>query len=154
MSQHYIRKNAGWGWLKRGWNLLHEPRLVSAVYGAWYTILAVVWGRAFFVPPRTVEGALGENGMTLVAVIIAIGAIIGAVTVATGTYWAERTPMALVAVGLAGYLAITLYLEATGTGNRQPGAASTLGAIVLTLLRSYWIYDRPYHPDRKPHPDD
>lgn len=150
MSQHWIRKNAGYGWAKRAWMKLREPRAISAVYGIWYALLTAVWGRAIINPPSTIEGALGENGMFLVAVTITFGALFGMVTVATGNYGLERTPMKLIALGLAGYLLIVLVLEILGTGNRQPGMASTLGAIALTLLRSYWIYDRLYHPDRRP----
>lgn len=148
MSQRFIRTSAGYGWVRRSWMRLREPRFISAVYGIWYTILTAVWTSSLISPPRTVEHAAGEVLMLAISGIIVCGAVVGVITVAMGTYWAERTTVALVLLGLAGYLGMAVYLEATGSGNRWPQIGVILGAMLLTALRSYWIVERPYNPQR------
>lgn len=149
MSQKHIRRLTGFGWVKRAWLRLHEPRVLSTAYGVWYLIMAGVWLRAFFEPPQTIENTFGTALVSIISVLIVLGGVTGVATVLNGAYWAERTAVALIILGLTGYLALTLTLEVVGTGNRQPGMGSTLGAIGFTWLRAWWIYDRPYNPRRR-----
>lgn len=149
MTQYFIRKGAGIGWLKRGYMRLHEPRNLSAAYGAAYLLIAVIWTRAIFVQPQTFEGPWGPAVIGIIGAVTATGALASLVTVLNGAYWAERSTAGIIIAGFLAYLALTLYLELTGTGNRQPGALSTVLAIGFLGLRYYWILDRTHSPEKQ-----
>lgn len=67
MTQHFIKKLAGFGWLKRAYYRFHEPRIVSAIYGAIYTLAMMVAGYNFFhrpaplSKPQTTPGCYGSQ---------------------------------------------------------------------------------------------
>lgn len=91
MNQHFIRKLAGWGPVKRAWAILYEPRWISAIYGGIYTIAFMVGLYNFFDPPRTiVEAAENLILLYLIAGGITAGGALGMITVARGVYWIER----------------------------------------------------------------
>lgn len=149
MTQKFIRKLAGWGPLKRAIAQLHEPRIVSAIYGAAYVVATIVGAISITSPPRTIEHAAGDLLMTIIATAITLGGALGIVTVAAGNYWVERYAAALMLLGGTGYLLMVLYLQAITTdGNRlfQAGAIFTAG--LFFAVRYYWVGDRPYNPRR------
>lgn len=87
MSQKYIRKVAGFGWVKRSYYQLYEPRLISAIYGALYFLAMVVSFYNFFEPPRTIVEAADNPWLLWIALSsLTAGGLLGCVTVATGKY--------------------------------------------------------------------
>lgn len=146
MTQKHFRKAAGMGWLSRAWSRLHEPRIISAVYGAAYAVASIVGLWALASPPRSLEGAAGVALTALIAGAIAIGGLLGVVTVAWGIYWMERTAVYLQITGLTFWSGLTIYLQIVGEGNRGFTIMAALVCIGFYGLRFHWIGDRPYNP--------
>jgi len=149
MTQHFIRRIAGYGWVKRAWETLHEPRVISAIYGGVYTIALLVGVYNFFDPPRTIAQA-ANNPWLLYAIngAISLGGALGMITVARGLYWVERYAAGLLSGGLGLYWLISLWLTIFGGGSRWMSLMTTTFSVILILLRYYWIGDRPYNPNR------
>lgn len=149
MSQKIIRQMAGWGPIRRAVARLHEPRVVSAVYGGIYTIALLVGIYNFFDPPQTIVQA-ANNPWLLYATTGAIsaGGLLGMVTVARGLYWVERYAAGALASGLGLYWLISAWLTIFGGGSRWMSLMTTTFAVILVLLRYYWVNDRPFNPNR------
>lgn len=149
MTQHHIRKLAGWGPIRRSIARLHEPRIISAIYGGVYTIALLVGVYNFFDPPQTIVNA-ANNSWLLYATTGAIsaGGLLGMVTVARGLYWVERYAAGILAAGLGLYWAVSFWLTLFSGGSRWMSLMTTTFAALLVVLRFYWINDRPYNPNR------
>ena len=152
MTQKHLRKAAGMGWLDRAWSRLHEPRIISAVYGAAYTLATTVGIWCTIDPPRSIEGVTGRALMAIITGTITLGGIFGAITTARGVYWAERAAAWLIITGLSVWGGLTIYLQFVGTGNRGMTIMAALFGIALFGLRFTWIGDRPYNPRSRPIP--
>lgn len=148
MTQHFIRKRAGMGWIKRSYHRLREPRAVSAIYGLAYIAATVFGGTSIFIPPRTIDAVAGVQLMTVITVLITLGGTVGIVTVAIGAYWLERFATAAILLGLAGYLFMVTYLAFTGTGNRYLSILSILLSCGFAGLRYFWTLTSPYNPEK------
>ena len=149
MSQHHIQRLAGWGPIKRAIARLHEPRIISAVYGGVYTIALLVGLYNFFDPPRTIMEA-ADNPILLYAIAggITAGGALGVYTVAAGVYWLERYATGLLGGGISLYWIISLWLTLFSGGSRWMSLMTTTFAAILVFMRYYWIADRPYNPNR------
>ena len=148
MSQHHIRKLAGYGPIRRAIARLHEPRIISAIYGGVYTIALLVGLYNFFDPPRTIMEA-ADNPILLYAIAggISTGGLLGMITVARGLYWVERFAAGLLGGGLGLYWIISAWLTIFGGGSRWMSLMTTTFAAILIFMRYYWINDRPYNPN-------
>lgn len=149
MSQHFIRKNAKFNRAKRFYYRLREPRAVSAFYGVLYLTATVLGSLSVFRPPRTIDAVAGDTLMSVIAIALATGGIVGAITIVTGNYWLERYASAILLLGLVGYLFMVTYLAFTGTGNRYLSIMAILWACGCTGLRYFWTTTSPYNPDRR-----
>ena len=149
MTQHYIRRLAGYGPIRRAIARLHEPRIISAIYGGVYTIALLVGLYNFFDPPRTIMEA-ADNPILLYAIAggISAGGALGVYTVAAGVYWLERYATGLLGGGISLYWIISLWLTLFSGGSRWMSLMTTTFAVTLILVRYYWISDRPYNPNR------
>ena len=149
MTQHYIRKLAGYGPVKRAIARLHEPRIISAVYGGVYTIALLVGLYNFFDPPRTIMEA-ADNPILLYAIAggITAGGALGVYTVAAGVYWLERYATGLLGGGISLYWIISAWLTLFSGGSRWMSLMTTTFAAILIFMRYYWINSRPYNPNR------
>lgn len=149
MTQHHIRKLAGWGPIRRAWYQLHEPRIISAIYGGIYTIALLVGVYNFFDPPRTIaEAADNPILLYLIAGGISAGGLLGMITVARGVYWVERYAAGLLGGGISLYWIISAWLTLFSGGSRWMSLMTTTFAVILILIRYYWINSRPYNPNR------
>ena len=148
MTQEHIRRNAGYGWLQRSWMTLHEPRIISAVYGGVYTIALLVGLYNFFDPPRTIMEA-ADNPILLYAIAggISTGGLLGMIAIARGLYWVERYAAGLLGGGLGLYWLISAWLTLFSGGSRWMSLMTTTFAVILILIRYYWVADRPYNPN-------
>ena len=146
MTQKHMRAAAGYGWISRAWLRLHEPRIISAVYGAAYLVAAALGVWTTMAPPQSIEGVTGAALMAIVTCAIAAGGALGVVTVAVGVYWAERTAALLIELGLVVYLGLTIYLQVIGSGNRGLTIMVICFAGLLFGIRFHWIGSRPYNP--------
>ena len=149
MSQHFIRRVAGFGPLQRAVMRLHEPKIISAIYGCVYVIALCVGVYNFFDPPRTiVEAADNPLLLHLIAGGITAGGALGVYTVASGVYWLERYAAGFLAGGISLYWIISLWLTLFSGGSRWMSLMTTTFAAILIFMRYYWIADRPYNPNR------
>lgn len=148
MTQKHIRKAAGWGPLRRAWARLHEPEVISAIYGGWWLFALGLGGFSVVNPPRSIETVTGDVLMSIIAGIITVGGIIGVAAVPRGAYWAERPAVACVAIGMSFYGLFVAYLWWDGTGNRGMQELGIIGSVAFTLLRLHWVMDRPYSKRR------
>lgn len=128
----------------RNWVRLHEPRVISGVYGVWWLTVTVLAGWSVFHPPRTIEEAAGDVLMSIISAVLTVGGLIGVVSVIRGVFWTERSAVAFVALGLFGYIVMVGYLWATGEGSRGLQLMGLIGAGVLTLIRLHWVMSKPY----------
>lgn len=142
------RKVDVYSWFRKSWIRLHEPRFISAFYGAWWSAVTALAGYSVPRPPRTIEAVAGDVLMTIISVALTLGGIIGMVSVARGAYWAERYAVGLVAVGFFGYIALLSWIWATGEGNRGLQLLGLMGATCLTVMRCYWVNEKPYSKER------
>lgn len=127
----------------------HEPRVISALYGVVYVISLAIGIYNFFDPPTTILLAADNPWLVyLSAGTITIGGGGGLYTVITGNYWAERTPVTSLLVGLGIYWLISLWITVFGTGSQYMSLMTKTFAIILVALRFYWILDRPKNPNR------
>jgi|SRR5690625_2438200 len=140
MTQHHIRKLAGYGPIKRAWAQLHEPPIVSAIYGAWYIALLCIGLYSMFNPPRTIEAAAGDALMSTIAGLLALAGAWGVATIATGDAWLERFAVGFGVLGWFAYEVISAYLwAASTTGNRGMATLGILGSLLFTCGRWYWV---------------
>ena len=149
MTQHHIQRLAGYGPIKRAIARLHEPKIISAIYGGVYTIALLVGLYNFFDPPRTIMEA-ADNPILLYAIAggITAGGALGVYTVAAGVYWLERYATGLLGGGISLYWIISLWLTLFSGGSRWMSLMTTTFAVILILIRYYWISSRPYNPNR------
>ncbi|WBL18528.1 hypothetical protein [Citricoccus sp. NR2] len=150
MTQSHIRRAAGYGWPRRAWARLHEPRIISAVYGGAYTIMTILGAISVVHPPGTINHVAGGVLMTIIAGCCALGGLIGIITVANGAYWAERTAVGVSLLGLGGYWLMAAYLAVTAEGNRWMQLMALTLAVLFIAVRLHWVNARPYNPRRMP----
>lgn len=149
MTQKYIRKWAGFGWVRRSYYHLHEPPIVSAIYGIWYLIVMTIGVYSTLNPPRTIEAAAGDYLMSAIAGLLAVAGALGVITVATGDAWLERFAVGFGLLGWGGYwfISLSLWITAT-TGNRGMATLGIFGSLILTGGRWFWIRNISFS-DRK-----
>ena len=136
--------------LKALWSRVNEPRIVAASHALVYAVLLIAGLYALVNPPATVDSAIGPLAMNLLAGILATGGALGAPTALWGTWWLERTAVALVTLALGLYLLVVLGMQYASTGgNRFLQAATILGLLVLHFpVRWHRVRQRPWDPDR------
>lgn len=140
MTQHYIRRLAGYGPIRRAWAQLYEPPVVSAIYGIWYTTMLGIGLYSFFNPPTTIEAAAGDILMSTIAGLLALAGALGTATIATGDAWLERFAVGFGILGWFAYEITSLSLwAASTTGNRGMATLGILGSLLFTGGRWYWI---------------
>lgn len=150
MTQHHIRKQAGLGWPRRAWARLHEPRIISGVYGLGYALMAILGAVSVVHPPRTINNLTGDVLMMVIAGCCALGGLIGVITVANGAYWAERTAVGIGLLGVGGYWLMVAYLAVTAEGSRWMQLMSLTLAVLFVAVRLHCVNARPYNPRRVP----
>ena len=152
MTKSHIRRAASWGWAKRSWARLHEPRIISSLYGCFYVAAVAVGIWCTISPPQTVEGVTGRLLMGMITIIIALGGVFGVVTVASGNHWVERTAPALIITGAAFWTGLTVFLQfASESGNRGLTIFAGACTVAFFALRYVWITDSPYSRRRTHH---
>lgn len=144
MSQHFIRKLAGYGPIQRAIMKLHEPRIISGIYGAAYIIATIAGTITLFYPPKTLENIYGDIIMYFVAAALTVGGTLGVITIAKGAYWIERYAVGAIATAISFYLLLTSIIAITGSGYRQMTLLAIIFALGFILMRSVWIFASPY----------
>ena len=135
---------------RRLWLRVHQPRVISALYCAIYTIMLLGGISALIDPPRSIEGAIGTAAMTTLASLLTLGGALGAPSALVGAWWLER--LAVVSVGFSAAIyasiIITLDIQAT-TGNRDLQLSMVVVVLFMQAVRWQRIKQRPYDPSRR-----
>lgn len=139
MTQHFIRKNAGWSWPKRFLANLHEPPYISVLYGIWYLILTTVGTYSAFNPPITIVTAVGPVA-PVTATLLALAGALGVVTVASGDAWLEKFAVWLGIIAWTTYLGVSAWLWLVTAGNRGMATLGIIAGLFVTGLRFHWIW--------------
>lgn len=134
--------------LHRAWQRIREPRVVSALYGAWWCACLAFGAYSVVNPPRSVEHVAGDVLMMIIAGCFTLGGGIGVVSVALGSYWAERSAVSFVLLGFVGYVIMVGWIWVTGDGHRGLQMMALTGAAMMTALRLHWVGARPYSEER------
>jgi len=148
VTQHYIRRLAGYGPIRRAIMKLHEPRWVSAIYGGLYLSYLVFGALSIINPSLTISDAAGVPLTTTMSLAMVAAGAIGVVSVGRGAYWAERFAVISAALGITGYGATTIWLALTQTGYRWWPLMLILGSAVALAVRPAWIWSREYSPNK------
>lgn len=119
----------------RLWELLHEPRVITALMMLLYCVVTTMGAAVYVQPPSSISSELGWLTAGWAGLLV-IGGTLGVVSTPRGIWWVERLAIIATATGTAVYLATVLQLHVSGSGNRIPQAGSI--AIVLIALAIRW----------------
>lgn len=150
MTQHFIRKNAGWGWPKRLWAKVHEPRAVAVIQALIYTVLCVGGVTALINAPNTLEGAIGEGAMTTLAIILAVSCTLGVPAALFGIQWLEQIIVWGVFASGVIYALIIIGLHYGTTGNRLLQLSFVIAVTLYQVMRYIRIHGSPYDTNLAP----
>lgn len=151
MTQHFIRKHAGLGWLKRSYLRLSEPRVISATYGGLYTVAFIVGIFDFFIIPRTLCHVTGGHLLAyLIATLLTTSGAAGAWLIVQGSNWLEKHVIQFLTLGLATHLFAVVWASiVVADGSMAHRIMGDIFGIALVLLRLHWVKDTPYRRGSK-----
>lgn len=135
-------------WAKRLWGAIHEPRSVSIALFVIYVIYCSAGMYALTNPPQSIGGEIGAGAMSMLALLLIVGGLIGSIAALPGWYQLER--FAVVFVGASGmiYFCIVLMLHVqASSGNRLLQVAFIAAATLLLLPRWRRISMRPFRSE-------
>ena len=150
MTQKFIRKNAGWGWPKRIWARVHEPRAVAVIQALIYVVLCVGGVTALINAPNTLEGAIGEGAMTTLAIILAVSCTLGVPAALFGIQWLEQIIVWGVFSSGVIYALIIIGLQYGSTGNRLLQLSFVVAVTLYQVMRFIRIHGAPYDRNLTP----
>ena len=120
----------------RLWDILQEPRAVTASMIGAYACALLAGISALISPPNSIVAQLGILTYGW-AIFLVIGGILGVASVPRGYWWLEKAALVSVATGLAIYIATLLQIHIIDPGNRLPQAFA-LGVGACTILGRYF----------------
>lgn len=150
MTQKHIRIGAGWGWLKRIWARVHEPRAIAIIQALIYIVLCVGGITALINAPSTIEGAIGEGAMATLAIILAVSCALGAPAALLGIQWLERIVVWGVFSSGVIYALIIIGLQYGSTGNRLLQLSFVVSVILYQVIRFIRVHGAPYDRNLTP----
>jgi hypothetical protein len=132
--------------LRRVWQKVNEPRVISVAYFAMYASGIVAGVYATISPPSSIEGQIGSNAMTALTVLLTFGCALGTIAALPGIYWLERSAVLSIALAAFIYLAILATLQLQQPGNRLLQAWFVWFVLGMQLVRWVRVRERPYRP--------
>lgn len=133
--------------LRRAWQRVHEPRVVSMLRCLMYLVLLGGGLAAIVHPPTSLEGEVGTLAMTALATLLAFGGLLGAIAALPGAWWLERTALLAIIAALMIYGLVVTIMHVQGTGNRLLQLSMIAAVILSQAIRWVRIRGRPYDPD-------
>lgn len=135
------------GWAHRLWLRVREPRVITAISGAYWLIFVCMGVAAFVAPPQSIAAELGPIRTELWASFLLVGGALGFIgcclLTAVWWRWVEHAGMIAAAGGLALYFTVVMTLHYTQEGSRLTQALGLVGLVVGLLLRwalARWLY--------------
>jgi hypothetical protein len=150
VGQEIIRRNAGWGWPKRIWAKVHEPRAVAIIQALIYLALGLGGVTALLNSPNTIEGAIGENSMTTLAFILAVSCTLGIPAALFGIQWLEQIIVWGVFSSGVIYALIIIGLHYGSTGNRLLQLSFVVAVTLYQVMRFIRVHGAPYDKNLTP----
>ena len=136
-----------WGWIRFWWLKVPEPRVVSLISGALYSVMVITGLFTLFLPPQTYQGVFADLVIQLVGYFFIGGGIVGIVGGTLDFWQLERVGVSAMLLGLGFYLYIVANLQVmSDSGNRftQMGVMVSLGVSLMMRMAMIWRY--PYKP--------
>ena len=115
---------------RRIWQLIQEPRMITALTSAYWSMVTCIGVAALVTPPETIDYNVGATLTLVWAVFLLLGGILGVVGCLLGWWWVERAGMISAGTGTVIYLSVVMILHFQGPEPRLVGA----GFISLTLF--------------------
>lgn len=134
----------------RLWQILHEPRVRTAIRMVAYAALVVAGIGAFGLPPASLKAAWGGLVIDAWAAALTLGAATCLVATPRGWWWIERIGITIAGTGLLMYLSVVVALHITTDGNRVPQAAVIAFALTLLVERYIATKDAALDPTSGP----
>lgn len=139
-------------WLYRLWLRVREPRVITAISGAYWLVIVGMGIAALTAPPQSIAAELGPIRTELWGSFLLGGGALGFVGCCLLTpvwwRWVEHAGMILATGGITLYLVVVATLHATQAGSRLTQALGLVGLVVGLLLRwalAHWLYTHgPY----------
>lgn len=121
---------------------LHEPRVVSAIYGATYTLAAVVGLLLILFPPVSLQLLSSGGIMFAVGGFLLLGGIVGIVAIILGWFRVERHAVGLTAAGV-GFAWVPVLITEFWTTHIGLVILGFLLSVGFVLMRSVWVFKTP-----------
>lgn len=150
MTQHFIRKYAGWGLAKRIWARIHEPRAVAIIQALIYAALGTGGVTVFHTAPSTIEGAIGQWSMIVLAAMITVSCVLGIPAALFGHQWLEQIIVWGVFVSAALYGGIIVGLQVGSTGNRLLQLSFVVSVALYQVMRFIRVSSQPFDRNLTP----
>ena len=125
-----------------------EPRSVRFGYLVAYLLWAVAGVSVLISPPTSLEGTVGPVLTYTWGSFLALGSIIGASTVLTIYWWAERLAIWLTGTGVAVYAILIVSMHLTSAGNRIPQLCFVLAGLAFLIVRYFRIKGARVQPGK------
>lgn len=132
--------------LRRAWQKVREPRVISVAYFAMYASGVAAGVYATVSPPASIEGQIGSSAMAALTVLLSFGCALGTVAALPGIYWLERSAVLSIALAAGIYLTILTTLQVQQPGNRMLQAWFVSFVLGMQLVRWVRVSERPYRP--------
>ncbi len=139
-------RNAALGVVRRAWQKVREPRVISVVYFVMYASGVPAGAYATISPPSSIEGQIGSSAMAALTVLLTFGCALGSVAALPGIYWLERSAVLSIALAAFIYLAILATLQVQQPGNRVLQMWFVSFVLGMQLVRWVRVRERPYRP--------
>lgn len=131
------------------WVRLREPRVVSAIYAAVYTLYLGIGIGVLTWPPGDLATLLGAGMMTATSVLAILGGSIGLAGALSGAWWAERSALWLLIGATLTYAVVVLWVWPTDTGETIIRVGMSLIAALMLAARLIHVQGLYLDPDRK-----
>ncbi|WGH91457.1 hypothetical protein QDX23_03560 [Auritidibacter ignavus] len=147
MSTEQPNQHTGWDLPKRIWGKISEPRVINFAtwIGYWHALIPGVY--SIFQPPSSIQGAIGDYAMLVIAILVTIGGAIGLLTCLNGAWWLERWAVVSLIAGAFMYYLIVITLHVSSPGNRLLQAGIIGCAICLLICRLLRVSTRQQDPN-------
>lgn len=123
---------------KRLWNLLHEPRVITAIIAVTWLLVLAAGINALVDPPATFTTRFDASIAITWPIAFVVGGVLGFAGSLPGWWWIERGAIIAAGTGLGAYVLMVLTLHySSPMGNRVPQALIMLA--LLGHLVNRWI---------------
>lgn len=137
-------------WIRNAWLSLEEPRWVTAVQLAVYTIAISIGAVTWFDPPNALVSTWGATLTDAWALLTTIGGVLGILGCSRGLWWLEAHGLHALWLAIAMRVLLVATLHVTTTGSRVTQLLELVMLLACLVARWLRIKDVPIDPKRAP----